>query len=535
MVNRMREKSSNMGVHTRALVTVTSLALVSGCATNPFENLPNQLSSFFKDSGFFENSTTDYGDHDDEQSLNLTEAEFIEPSSSEMALNKPREKFSDLSRMLEQVAETALSNRNYGAAARIYGRAHDLAPDRTGPALGLARASREIGDHRASLKAYRMVLRHHSEHPAALREISRELMDMGAPRDAIPYLKTASAKDLDPRLGNELGIAHDLIGNHDAAQTEFRAALARSPGDLTLRANLGRSLAFSGRYDEAIITLQAVANSPSASKSHREALAMAHAASGDVSAAVQATGQDVRHGVEANQRARYAMIGELVRSGEPGARAELIAGTVQRDRFSAKIGQAQPNKPKAIASKDSRKPDLLAVLAGIDQRSSGRQTPQSAKYVDELPETAHQSPEIASKAAPKPLYAAPTTLNLAPDLGVTSPEAAPVQKAQFAYHVQLSAYHSKERAEKGWRQLVLKAPDILDDLDHIIVKPDPKFNAGGLLRLRTQACDSRDEANRMCDDLKSRGLGCLVVRSTVTLGPVITKAVRVEEVTVAQR
>ena len=69
-------------------------------------------------------------------------------------------------------------------------------------------------------------------------------MDMGAPKDAIPYLETALSSDPDPRLLNEFGIAHDLTGIHDAAQQQFRTALAFAPGDLTLRMNLGRSLAF---------------------------------------------------------------------------------------------------------------------------------------------------------------------------------------------------------------------------------------------------------------------------------------------------
>jgi len=77
---------------------------------------------------------------------------------------------------------------------------------------------------------------------------------------------------------------------------------------LTLRTNLGRSLAFSRRHHDAITTLQAVANSPSASKTHRKALAMAQAAAGN------------------------DMIGELVRSDEPGAR-----GTGRRNRSAGSL------------------------------------------------------------------------------------------------------------------------------------------------------------------------------------------------------
>jgi len=45
-------------------------------------------------------------------------------------------------------------------------------------------------------------------------------------------------------------------------------------------------------------------------------------------------------------------------------------------------------------------------------------------------------------------------------------DAAPVLKSQKVYHLQLAAYRTKAQAEKGWRQLVLKAPDILDDMSN---------------------------------------------------------------------
>lgn len=529
MVSGMAEKTTKIGLHTRTLVALATLALVGGCATNPFEDFSNQISLFFKNSGTFENSDTD------DPSLNFSDTGGDDPAPPQ---KKPAQN-NDLSHMLERVAETALSNRNYGAAARLYARARDLAPARPGPALGLARASRELGDHRASVRAYRTVLALQPSHPAALREIAREFMDLGAPGDAIPYLKTAVASDPDPRLGNELGIAHDLMGNHDAAQREFRAALALAPGDLTLRTNLGRSLAFSGRYGDAILTLQALVNSPRTTKRQREALALAHAAAGDITAALRVTRIDQPGAVDAGRRARYEMIGELVRQGEPAARADLVAGTVQRDRYAGKIGRSSVEQPTAAAKDASKGPDLLAVLAAIDVREN---TVASTASDRDAPKTHSAIPEIATETGPKSLYptpnAAPTTLNLTPDdpgtpddmpdamidntldknLDNAVLEARPAETMRKVYHVQLAAYHTVSRAEKGWRQLVLKAPEVLDGLDHVIIAPDPKFNAGELLRLRSEACDNRADAKTICDALKDRNLSCLVIESEIAPG-----------------
>ena len=541
MVNRMRENISKISVHTRAMASLSTLALLSGCAANSFDDFPNQLSAFFKDAGVSENSDGD--ENSGKNSPNIVGNIVGAGDERPMTPNVTPGKNNDLSHMLERVAETALSNKNYGAAARIYGRSHDLDPSRPGPALGLARASSRIGDHRTSIKAYQAVLAATPSHGVALREIARELMDLGAPRDAIPYLQTALAGDpADPRLRNELGIAHDLTGYHEAAQKEFHAGLILAPGDLTLRANLGRSLAFSGRHAEAILILQDVANSPMATKQHREALAMALASAGDVTAALKVTKEDVekKGATEVTRRARYAMMGELVRGGEPASRAQLVAGTVQRDRYAGKIGQTAYEKPIATASNTPKKLDLLAVLAGIDARGNRPETEMPAPTGRATRKSGSQIPEIATNSGPKSLYparnTAASTLNLAPndpDLAPNDPDLAPndpgsVDKAppeaaretsqettgpQKVYHVQLAAYRTKTRAEKGWKQLVLTAPAVLDGMDHVIVTPDPKFNAGGLLRLRSEACGTRAEANRLCDALKQRNLTCLVVQS----------------------
>ena len=118
----MAENTNKIGFHAKALVTVATLALVGGCATNPFENLPDQISTFFKDSGLIDDPDAD------ELSMEIAAANEVKPAALELN--------NDLSHMLERVADTALANRNYGAAARIYGQSRDLAPNRPGAGIG---------------------------------------------------------------------------------------------------------------------------------------------------------------------------------------------------------------------------------------------------------------------------------------------------------------------------------------------------------------------------------------------------------------
>jgi hypothetical protein len=113
----------------------------------------------------------------------------------------------------------------------------------------------------------------------------------------------------------------------------------------------------------------------------------------------------------------------------------------------------------------------------------------------------------------------PEVVSVKPEIHaeITPEQPRPAEIARSVYHVQLAAYRTKQRAEMGWRQLVLKAPDVLDGFDHVIVTPDPKFNAGGLLRLRSEACGSRADAKSLCDELKRRDMSCIIVQSK--LGP----------------
>jgi tetratricopeptide (TPR) repeat protein len=92
-------------------------------------------------------------------------------------------------------------------------------------------------------------------------------------------------------------------------------------------------------------------------------------------------------------------------------------------------------------------------------------------------------------------------------------ETRPVETARTVYHVQLAAYKTDRRAEQGWRELVRKAPELLGGSGHVIVTPDPKFNSGGLRRLRSEAQARRSDAKTLCDALKRRHISCLIVAS----------------------
>ena len=63
----------------------------------------------------------------------------------------------------------------------------------------------------------------------------------------------------------------------------------------------------------------------------------------------------------------------------------------------------------------------------------------------------------------------------------------PGAKGPYAYTVQLAAFRTPRRAEKGRRILKRVVPELLDPLQHMIRNPNPAFKWDRLFRLRTLA------------------------------------------------
>ena len=95
------------------------------------------------------------------------------------------------------------------------------------------------------------------------------------------FATLASQRGGDAKALDDLGIALDLQGRHDAAQVQYRRALALSPGLDSAEVNLGLSLALAGRASEAVALLQPLAADPAALPRTRQDLAVALTLAGD--------------------------------------------------------------------------------------------------------------------------------------------------------------------------------------------------------------------------------------------------------------
>lgn len=92
---------------------------------------------------------------------------------------------------------------------------------------------------------------------------------------------------------NDLGIACDLLGDHAAAQVQYRKALGSDPSMRSASVNLAVSMALSGRAAEAVTMLRKVADEPGSSMRIRHDLAAALALAGDQDGASRILSKDM--------------------------------------------------------------------------------------------------------------------------------------------------------------------------------------------------------------------------------------------------
>jgi tetratricopeptide (TPR) repeat protein len=102
----------------------------------------------------------------------------------------------------------------------------------------------------------------------------------------------ASRKD-DSRALNGKGVALDLKGKHVLAQECYVNALLSDESNKDIQSNLGLSLAFEGRYEDAFKWLKPIGESLGASSKQRHNLALAYALSGDTTRAQDLFSRDM--------------------------------------------------------------------------------------------------------------------------------------------------------------------------------------------------------------------------------------------------
>ena len=481
----------------RVCAGFVSLALLGGCA---------EFSKEFGTVGeFFSNFTV--------------ETENDETVRQAMAESRPDVSPSGWYSVNMRVARTALKHKNYKAAVRIYRKVHDVMPQRIEPLLGLGDAlfGRKSFGEAANTFRKALVMQNSNHH--AQRGLGEALVRNGDLRAGISHLEMALATGKEAGLFNKLAVAHEMAGSPRAAQAYYRSGLALHSDDLALRNNLALSLALSGDHADAVRELEQVLKHPSATPGHRSNLAFVYGMAGNFEAAARFA--DKSNETKIGKNSYYRKVHRFAQAGDrsqllamlniPKASAASQSTSKRRRATSSRVPVANASASRREQNINANRKPVSVIQEPVELAKSNSNKSHQKKTV-----TIRNNKPIA--LTPRARMAAlasqinPAAIsNMVPRNTTVSSRSTP---GDNVYRVQIGAYRDKVSAERGRNMLTKMAPDLLDRLE-IIVKAD-QFRSGIDYRLRTTPTASRGDAERLCGELSSRGIQCLVIKHLPT-------------------
>ncbi len=194
---------------------------------------------------------------------------------------------------LVRLAETTRANGDPAASLPLYRRAQVLNPQDPTPLIGMGEALNELGSYLQANDAWTKALVLDPGNPDVLTGFGVALTGLNQPHLALPRFQSAVAIRPNARAYNGLGVAYDMLGEPENAQSSYRAGLSVEPGHMGLTSNLGLSFALSGRYSEAIAMLERAAALPGAGVRQRQNLALAYGLAGEMERAEELARADL--------------------------------------------------------------------------------------------------------------------------------------------------------------------------------------------------------------------------------------------------
>jgi Flp pilus assembly protein TadD len=188
---------------------------------------------------------------------------------------------------LARVAERSLEAGDLSTAAGLYRQAHTLDYENPEYLIGLGKTLAKLGQFDEAAETFLLAVKRAPGDPEPKLGYGNALLALDRPEIALSQFEAALALREDSRSLNGVGVAHDMMGDHVAAQAHYRTALVLEPGNLTVRNNLALSLSVSGRHAEAIAILRRAITDPRAGARHRLNLALAYGLAGQGAAAAE--------------------------------------------------------------------------------------------------------------------------------------------------------------------------------------------------------------------------------------------------------
>ena len=160
------------------------------------------------------------------------------------------------------------------------------------------------------------------------KQLGRLYLSTGQAEAALSIFQPITVAHTDDlKAFNGLGIAYDLKGEHGLAQDAYTKALLINSESDDIKSNLGLSLAFEGKYNEALKWLQPVGERLGANSRQRHNLALVYGLAGDHLKAQELFAKDMGAAeIHENLHLLHRVAKPHVRSGQALASGQSLAG-----------------------------------------------------------------------------------------------------------------------------------------------------------------------------------------------------------------
>lgn len=347
-----------------------------------------------------------------------------------------------------------------------------------------------------------------------LMRLGRLELRLGQPSAVQTWRRAVASGGRSVEALNGLGLAHDMLGDHAAAQAAYREALAIDPTSWTVAANLGMSLLLTRRPEAAAEVLARAETDPAAPPRARHNLAIAFAMSGQEARMLRllrAEGGRTPQQVEtlaADIRGFARWL--ATRDGPapvPTPPPEGSAPTPAPAAAEAAPASAPAARPVAAPSppRAARSPPASPLLAGAaPPPTAAAHWPDPAMPPPPSEAPAASSGAVMLTAAAAPLPAAHR------QMAVNTPHAPPASGSAL---VQLAALDSEAAAQRQWAALLARLPELGAHEPSV-----ERIGANGRTRwrLRIRGLADLAAANALCARVRATGSPCIAIAGSAT-------------------
>ena len=177
---------------------------------------------------------------------------------------------------LHELANSDKAKGNYIAASQLEMQIISLDVNDPKSFITLSRTLKKQGYKAKALELLQTGERLNPQDETLQLEVGKTMLENGQAQTGLD--KLLAIKEIrNTDYYNSLGVAYDMVGNHELAQDTFETGLDDSPDDGLLQNNLALSYILEGSYQDAIEILEPLTKLPDAKPKYRQNLALAYA------------------------------------------------------------------------------------------------------------------------------------------------------------------------------------------------------------------------------------------------------------------